>query len=134
MSLRSWRRHVHRVGRDLGVPHGARVPLVAALAGAALAGAFFRRNQFKAGDKAVLTVPGPSGGPTISVPVKVQKDASLFVGSLGIDGSVTIGPDGPAATAAFQLLFPGTTPGVIVTSAVVTASSLSSHTPSLLGA
>ena len=126
MALTNWRRHVHRVGRDLGVPSGARVPLAAALAGLAAVGLYLRRNQYKAGDLAVLVFPGnPSGGqPPMRLNVRVLEDASLLVGSFGIDGGVKVGPADPASQAGFAILFPGTTPGAVATSALVTASSL----------
>ena len=74
-ALTHWRRHVHRVGRDLGVPHKARMPLLAlGLAGLGFLG-YRRYTSFKVGDtvtadsSAFLSVPGVTAGQQVTAKV-----------------------------------------------------------------
>jgi hypothetical protein len=73
-TLTSWRRHVHRTGRDLGVPAPIRVPLAVGLvAGLGFLG-YQRYRSVKVGDTVVvnLNVPATAGGATTLTPTTAK--------------------------------------------------------------
>lgn len=91
-ALTRWRRHahhgIHRVGRDLGIPAKARVPVALGLGLAAACAGYWQYNRPKVGDTVVVDSSAFASIPGVTPGTQVQAK----VLSVGAGGALALAP------------------------------------------